>query len=86
MLLLITNTYTAQQQTQLLHFSQVLKCTFQEFKEASFIFIPFILISPPAPGAARKWVTLNCSDTSRVKQTDPKNIPNGTPTELHVDA
>lgn len=46
----------------------------------------FIVITPPAPVIAPKYLTLNCSDTSRVKQTEPMNIPIGTPIEGHMEA
>jgi hypothetical protein len=46
----------------------------------------FIVIIPPFPVVVPKYLTLNCSDTSKVKQTEPKNIPIGTPIEGHNEA
>jgi len=48
--------------------------------------ILFIDIIPPVPRVVPKYLTLNCSDTSRVKQTEPENMPIGTPIEGHTEA
>lgn len=50
------------------------------------VLILFIVINPPEPGTDPKNVLLNFSDTSKVKQTEPMNIPVNIPTCTHVEA
>lgn len=45
-----------------------------------------MVISPPEAGEVRKYLFAKSSETDRVKQTCPINIPNGTPTVLQTDA
>jgi len=54
--------------------------------ELYFTSVLFIVIIPPSPGIVPKCLTLNSSDTSKVKQTEPENMPIGTPTEGHTEA
>jgi len=48
--------------------------------------ILFIVIIPPEPRSVPKCLILNSSDTSKVKQTEPENMPIGTPIEEHTEA
>jgi len=54
--------------------------------EFDFMSLLFIVIIPPVPRVAPKYLILNSSDTSKVKQTEPENMPIGTPIEGHTEA